>query len=263
MDATYEIYAIRHAENTRRTRGQNFIHDADPTAPLAMDFYCWALKGPEGWIIVDTGMDPAKGAAHQVVMNPVDGWRALGIDPKAVQTVILTHAHYDHVGFIDALPNATFLMQAEEMAYATGPLMQHAAFRYAYHADEVAKLVGLLHDGRLHLHGRKHVVADGLILHWTGGHTAGQELLRVRTKRGWCVLTSDALHYYEELEKGLPFAVVHSLPDMLAAHQAIRDLARSDDHILPAHDPLIRALYPSISDDLDGQILRLDVSPTK
>ena len=33
---TWEIYAIRHAANTIRTRGVNYISDPDPQAPLAM-----------------------------------------------------------------------------------------------------------------------------------------------------------------------------------------------------------------------------------
>lgn len=263
MTQTYEIYAIRHGVNDQRIRSQNFINDPNPTDLLTMDFYCWALKGENGWIIVDTGMDPEKGAAHDTELNPVDGWRALGIIPEEVETVILTHAHYDHLGFISALPNATFLMQAEEMSYVTGPLMQHQTFRHAYWPDEIATLIHLLHDGRLHLHGREHILSKGLSLHWVGGHSAGQEIVRVNTKRGWCVLTSDALHYYEELEKGIPFAIAHSLPDMLAAHQTIRGLAESDDHILPAHDPRLRDLYPAINANFEGQVLRLDVAPAR
>lgn len=262
-ETTYRIFGIRHAVNTKRTRNQNFIVDPDPTAPLTLDFYCWVLQSDDRTIIVDTGLDPEKGAknGHEQVISPVDGWKALGIDPLSVDTVVLTHAHYDHLGYLDALPNARFMMQSEEMAYVTGPWMEKRIFRHAYEPSEISQLVDLLYSDRLHLHGREYEVADGVTAHWVGGHCAGQEILRVRTDRGWVVLASDALHYYEEIERGVPFAVVFSNAEMMASHERILALAESPDHILPAHDPRLLDYYPAISPQYENKILRLDVSP--
>lgn len=262
---TWEIYAIRHATNTVRTRGVNFVSDPNPTELLTLDFYCWVLKSGDEVVVVDTGLDPAKGAknGHEQILSPPEGWAALGVDPQTVGTVVLTHAHYDHLGYLDALPKARFLMQAEEMAYVTGPWMEKPTFRHAYWPDEIARLVHLLYADRLHLHGRDTEISDGITAHWVGGHCAGQEILRIRTARGWVVLASDALHYYEEYERGIPFAVAFNFSDMLAAHDRIRQLADSDDHVLPAHDPRLLDLYPAAHPDLDGLILRLDLPPRK
>jgi glyoxylase-like metal-dependent hydrolase (beta-lactamase superfamily II) len=259
----YEIYGIRHSVNASRTRGQNFILETRPCELLQLDFYFWVLFGGGQVIVVDTGMNPEKAArhGHDPLLRPIDALRSLGMDPEAVETVILTHAHYDHLGHLDAFPNARFLMQAEEMAYVTGPWMEKPWFRRAYEPDEIARLVYLLHAGRLELHGRDRTVADGVSVHWVGGHCAGQEIVRVRTARGWVVLASDALHYYEEYERGVPFAVAFNLSDMIAAHDRIRELADSDDHIIPAHDPRLMNIYPSAGPGHHGQVLRFDLAP--
>lgn len=262
---TYEIYGIRHATNEGRRRGQNYILEAHPEEIQAMDFYSWILVGGGRTIVVDTGMDPIKAAqsGHSHLLSPVEALRNLGTEPEAIDTVILTHAHYDHLGFIGAFPNALFHMQAEEMDYVTGPWMGKHWFRHAYKADEIASLVHLLHTDRLDLHGRDKVIADGVSVHWVGGHCAGQEIVRVRTARGWVVLASDALHYYEEYERGVPFAIAFNLSDMIAAHDRISELADSDDHILPAHDPRIIQIYPAAGGGNSENVLRLDVSPKK
>ena len=261
----WKIFGIRHATNTVRKRNQNFILDAEPGAPLTLDFYFWVLVSGDDVIVVDTGMSPQKAAknGHRHLLSPLDALPALNIDATKVTTVILTHAHYDHLGFVDAFPEATFHMQAEEMAYVTGPFMRKPWFRHAYAVDEIVKLVELLHSGRLVLHGRQQGIADGVSVHWVGGHCAGQEIVRARTARGWVVLASDALHYYEEYERGVPFAVVFNSSDMLAAHDVIRDLADSDDHVIPAHDPRIADLYPIIEKAGCDHIFRLDAAPKK
>ncbi|MBB4303243.1 glyoxylase-like metal-dependent hydrolase (beta-lactamase superfamily II) [Rhodobium orientis] len=262
-ETIWKIYGIRHAVNTVRTRGNNFILEADPNVPLVLDFYSWVLVSGDRHIVVDTGMAPQKAAlhGHTHVLSPVEGLSALGVDAAAADTVILTHAHYDHIGFLDSFPAAHFHMQAEEMAYVTGPWMEKPWFRRAYEVDEIQRLVALLHAGRLTLHGREAEIADGVTVHWVGGHCAGQEVVRVRTARGWVVLASDALHYYEEYERGVPFAVVFNSSDMIAAHDTIRALADSDDHVLPAHDPRIAAIYPEAEGVGSEHIRRLDVAP--
>ncbi|MFK3780139.1 N-acyl homoserine lactonase family protein [Agrobacterium sp. NPDC089420] len=262
-DTLWEIHAIRYGTNQSRTRGENFILEKRPTEAMPMDFYCWVLRAPGQVIVVDTGMDPEKAArhGHTIEHSPVQAWRSLGIDPVLVETVILTHAHYDHLGHLDALENAHFYMQAEEMDYVTGPWMQRPWFRRAYEADEIARLVHLLHSDRLTLHGRDQDIAEGVSVHWVGGHCAGQEIVRVRTARGWVVLASDALHYYEEYERGIPFSVAFNLSDMIAGHERIRNLADGDDHVVPAHDPRIARIYPGSAGQPGGSLFRLDLPP--
>ncbi|WP_029005272.1 N-acyl homoserine lactonase family protein [Azorhizobium doebereinerae] len=259
----YDIYAIRYATNAKRRRGQNFNIEASPDTPLTMDFFTWVLVGEDRTVVIDTGMERAKAErnGHTFLREPADGLRALGIDPAAQTLVVLTHAHYDHIGNVDQYPNAEFLMPLAEMQSVTGPDMHHPWMRHAYASDEIARLVQYLHAGRLKLHGADHDVAPGVSVHVVGGHTAGQSIVRVLTRRGWVILASDALHYYEEYERGVPFAVAHSIADMLRAHDRIRALADSDDHVLPAHDPLILQKYPAARPELEGFVLRFDAPP--
>ncbi|MEM9780591.1 MAG: N-acyl homoserine lactonase family protein, partial [Pseudomonadota bacterium] len=82
-------------------------------------------------------------------------------------------------------------------------------------------------------------------LHLIGGHSRGLQAVRVRTRRGWVVLASDASHYYENFMAAKPFPLVVDVEQMLNGFKQIRSLADSDAHIIPGHDPLVRAAYPS------------------
>ena len=61
------------------------------------------------------------------------GYGELGVSTAGnpVDTVIMTHLHYDHTGHTEAFPNAKFLLQAEEMTHVTGPYMENPFFRHA------------------------------------------------------------------------------------------------------------------------------------
>src|SRR2546430_2503727 len=108
---------------------------------------------------------------------------------------------------------------------------------HVYHElDQLRELRGA---GRLTLAGRTGQVAPGIELMQVGGHTPGQAIVTVATVGDPVVLASDAVHYFEELERDRPFSIVASLADMYAAFDQIRELASGGPRVVAGHDPLV------------------------
>jgi glyoxylase-like metal-dependent hydrolase (beta-lactamase superfamily II) len=99
-------------------------------------------------------------------------------------------------------------------------------------------------------------------VHLVPGHTPGIQVLRVNTARGAVVLASDTTHYYENMETGRPFATTHDAAKVIKGFEMLRELAASERHIVPGHDPLVVQRYPAASKELAGVALRLDAEPT-
>ena len=106
-------------------------------------------------------------------------------------------------------------------------------------------------------------IAPGITLHRLPGHTDGLQVVRVPTRRGIVVLASDASHFYENFARRSPFPICYSEPDTLMSHDRLEQLADSEDHIIPGHDPLVRELYSPLATELDGWAYRLDDAPSK
>ncbi|MBI5258558.1 MAG: N-acyl homoserine lactonase family protein [Burkholderiales bacterium] len=253
MDAPFEVYAIRYAHMPRRRR-DNFIPADEHDGPMPMDFFVWLLKSPARTILVDTGFSAATAQKRQRqwLRCPIEALRTLGVAPEAVQDVVLTHLHYDHAGNLPLLPNARFHVQDRELDYATGRCMCHAPLRHAYGVDDVVELVRQVYADRVVFHDGDATLAPGVELMLIGGHTRGLQALRVRTARGWLVLTSDAAHYYENLMNERPFPIVFNVADMLAGHRRLREAAESPAHLVPGHDPEVLARYPRWPGDAVG-----------
>jgi glyoxylase-like metal-dependent hydrolase (beta-lactamase superfamily II) len=99
-------------------------------------------------------------------------------------------------------------------------------------------------------------------VHLVGGHSRGLQFVRVRTRRGWVVIASDASHYYANFEQGRPFPVVYDVGEMLEGYGTMRRLASSPAHIVPGHDPLVLQRYPAQPGG-PADIVRLDSEPLK
>ena len=46
-------FPVRHPRG--RTEGENFLHPVEPAAIMPIDYYLWAILGPDRVIVVDTG----------------------------------------------------------------------------------------------------------------------------------------------------------------------------------------------------------------
>ena len=184
----WEAFALRYAERGGRTRADSFIFDEDHASPHDMDYYVWLLRSEGRAIVVDTGYDAAEGErrARPLLRDSAEQMRAFGIDPETVETVVVTHLHYDHAGSLHRFPAATLHLQAAEMAYATGPCMCHPALRMPFTGEHVCEAVRRLYQGRVVFHEGDGEVAPGVTVHRIGGHSRGLQAVRVRTRAGWC-----------------------------------------------------------------------------
>lgn len=256
----YEVYAIRFAHFAPRRRNENFIGGDPHDGPMPFDYYVFAVRGPQGCWVVDTGFDAemARRRGREHLRCPGEGLRLIGIDPDAVGNVVLTHLHYDHAGNAGLFPKAQFHLQETEMAYATGRCMCHAFLKVGYDPEDLAHVLRKLFAGRLTYHDGTSELADGLSLHRIGGHTDGQQVLRVRTRKGWMVLASDALHFTENLVTGLPFPNLYHVGAALDGFTILRKLADREELIIPGHDPSIMRRFPAANAAAEGIAVRLD-----
>lgn len=256
----WEVFAVRYAERNTRTRRESFIFDDNHDAPHPMDYFIWVLQRGEQVILVDTGYDTSEGSRRDrpILMDPREALKPLGIAADAVDQVIVTHLHYDHAGGLHLFPNARLHLQAAEMAYATGPCMCHDTLRMPFTADHVCEAIQRLYSGRVVFHDGDGEIAEGVTVHCIGGHSRGLQCVRVRTAAGWLVLASDAAHYYENFIARKPFPIVVDLQNMLDGFDRLHALASDHRLIVPGHDPLVRALFPS---DIAPHVFRLDHGP--
>jgi N-acyl homoserine lactone hydrolase len=182
----------------------------DITIPVG--FYIF--KHPKGVVLFDTGNN------DKTITDPVGWWGPLakglglkmtaddaidvqlnkiGVKPSDVRFVVLGHMHLDHAGNMGKFPNATFIVQNEELAAAGWPETGYAVFYIPGDFAEAKNFKMVRLNGNLDLFGDKSFEVIR-----SPGHTPGSQFAVARLpKTGTVVLTSDACYLKENLEKNL------------------------------------------------------------
>ena len=123
------------------------------------------IDAPGGLVLID-------GATEEAVPSILANIRTLGFDPKHIRTLLATHEHYDHVGGLKALQDATGAkVFARREAVATLRSGEPAAIdpqRGAIPPFKGVTVSGELHDGEA-----LPIAGIGLTPHATPGHTPG------------------------------------------------------------------------------------------
>ncbi|WAT17079.1 N-acyl homoserine lactonase family protein [Aurantiacibacter sp. MUD11] len=260
MAAVTRIDAIRYARH-ERSAAENFTAPVDDhDLPMPLDYYVWAIhREGEPPVIVDTGFGATAAAARgREITRPIrKSLRDAGIDRLGVTDVILTHLHYDHAGGIEDFPNARFHIQDAEMAFATSRHICDAHTRAPFDGEPVAELVKRLYHDHVVFHDGDDEFAPGISLRLAHGHTAGLQVVVCETARGPVVLASDAAHLYANITRKLPFPIFVDEADYARAQaRALELVGGSLDHLIPGHDPLVLACFPTEND-----IARVDLAP--
>jgi glyoxylase-like metal-dependent hydrolase (beta-lactamase superfamily II) len=240
--AGYEVLAVRYGTLPSRKSELYYRYESykDADDDAALDYYFWVIRGGGATILVDTGFDPgaAERRGRTCLVAPLDALAEVGIRPADVTTIVVTHLHYDHTGNLRAFPDAQLVVPARELEFWTGDFAARPQF--APHAEQadVAYVVRAAEEGRVRLTQGTEEILDGVQVITVGGHSPGQQVMVVESAAGPVVLSSDAVHLYEELELDRPFAVMHDLEQMYAAYDLVHDLERSRGAVVvPGHDP--------------------------
>jgi glyoxylase-like metal-dependent hydrolase (beta-lactamase superfamily II) len=243
----YEVTALRYG--TRTTRKSECYYRwssyGEPDAEIGMDYFFWVLRRGDSVIVVDTGFEPDVGArrGRTCLCPPVELLRRIGVEPASVETVILTHLHYDHTGSLDAFPAAELVVQRAELEFWTSAEAKVPRFAAVVEQDEIARVAA----AHLRLLDGDEQVGPGIEAICVGGHSPGQTVLVVAGTGRPVVLASDAIHYYEELERERPFEIFYDLEAMIEGYRTVRALSEQPGAALVAgHDPAVMNRFPAL-----------------
>src|SRR5881296_1531406 len=239
----YEVYALKYGE--RDTTACQFFYREASHESITLHYYVWLILGGPHPILVDTGFldDDARERGIRGYVSPAAMVERAGVKPGDVPVALITHLHYDHWAGHSLFPGAEYWIQGDEVAFWTGPFGRSPAFRQSANVESLARLVTLNYANRVRIVDGDREVLPGLRVHRVGGHTAGLQIVSVETARGRVVLTSDAAHFYRNVERYQPTQIITNLPEMLAGFDTINALAGDPARVVTGHDPEVAARF--------------------
>lgn len=162
-----------------------------------ISFTYLAIKGEGHNILIDVGTDAANKYTKKLSeRDSITNWNPpekvlanIGLKPEDIDTVIFTHAHYDHMDNMAAFPNAHFYIQSKELlgwiqAMSLGK--KFSSLQMALNPDDVVTAVKMLAEGRMTLvDGEKKNLLPGIHVYPAyDGHTYASQMVEVENDGG-------------------------------------------------------------------------------
>ena len=226
----------------------------DPHWSEWLPIYAWVIEHDEGVIAVDTGQ-----GAH---LKSLPSWhpyfrlavkfdiepeqeigpqlRSLGIGPRDVNQVVLTHLHIDHDGGLAHFPHSEILVSRGELQTASGWLGRLRGYlpnRWPSWFDPVRLDLPLEAFGPFAT-SRRLTAAGDVVAVGTPGHTAHHVSVLVEDQGITYILAGDTSYNERLMVDGQVDGVCADEDVARATLRAIRHLAADRPTVyLPTHDP--------------------------
>ena len=252
----YSIQAIRYASSPDVPVSELVVGGpADQKVDIAM--VVWLIRGGGHTILFDSGFHRdtfLKYFTMKDYLRPDEAVKLAGVQPEEVTDIVISHAHWDHMGGIDLFPKAILWIQKEEYRYYAMEAWQPSGQHGGIDPEDVKELVRLNTEGRVRLIDGDNVeILPGVRAYTGSRHTYASQYLRVAGNPPF-VLASDNCYFYLNLKYHLASATFSEAdhPANIAAQSRMIELAGAADRVVPGHDALQFQKFPS-----DGRVAKI------
>ncbi|MCX7152245.1 MAG: N-acyl homoserine lactonase family protein, partial [Proteobacteria bacterium] len=202
-------------------------------------------------ILVDCGFKSGNsmtGSRFQNIEMPETVLAKTGFRPEDVDTLVLTHLHFDHAGNFDAFPNARIYVQRREYerwqeVIAAIPDLSVGKEHWALSSMDVEVLQrfgAAVAAGRVTLLDGDSKIAPGVHCRLAADtHTFGSQWVEVETHSGPYVIAGDCVYWYANIERMWPPGYVQGNTwNLVATYDKLKTLVGAEqlERIVPGHD---------------------------
>jgi glyoxylase-like metal-dependent hydrolase (beta-lactamase superfamily II) len=277
--ADYSIWIVEYARVNEFAEGI-LLHGRWNT-PTKVAPYCYAVVKGEGHLaVVDCGFDNVELGAELGRSYGVSDWQPadvvlnrIGVDPAEVDTMILTHNHFDHAGGVEFFPNAHVYIQEREVSrylWAKGLPDRLQWLTTATDPDLVLWLVNRMKNGKLTLLSEPMDVLPGVRAvpaHDT--HTAGSQYVTIENEHdGRWLLAGDNCYVHESFTgagdgRFIPIGLVFGSYErcMLTMEEMWQYVGQDVTRIVPFHEQALWDVFPTRRFDDTLHVAELSLAP--
>ena len=246
----YSIEAIRYG-TIRDFPVSELVIGAPEAEKVDIAMVVWLIRGGGRNVLFDSGFHREKWLkefpAFADYLRPDEAVKLAGVRPEDVTDVVISHAHWDHMGGIDLFPKATVWIQKQEFAYYTGDAWQPGGKHGGIDPGDVEALVRINTEGRLRLvDGDDREILPGIRAYTGARHTYASQYLRIDGVTPF-VLASDNCYLYRNLAEHRASATFSEADQPANVRNQARmvELAGSPDRVVPGHDAKQFEKYPT------------------
>ena len=186
---------------------------ATPDGRMIINFQCFVMRTPEHQIMLDTCIGADRKREFDIFTDMqtsfLDDLDHAGFEPEAIDCVLCTHLHFDHVGWntrlvdgnwVPSFPNARYLFGRKE--YEHWKMLEETnGYHDLNHMYDAVRPV--VDAGLVDLIEPDHDICPELSLRPTPGHTPGHVSIVIESQGEYAIVTGDMMHNPIQLERPL------------------------------------------------------------